>query len=100
MHTCTRAHAHVHTHMRTRMHAPTHPRTCTHTRARLKTGTVSCCRWDDVNETNARIVFDVFSRKLWQYERLYKGWWQKQIAEYRIGRQKNRRIVYRLKEGR
>lgn len=43
---------------------------------------------------SARTVFQLFSRKHWEWGKLYKGWWQRRIYDLRPTKQKNVRIVY------
>ena len=53
------------------------------------------CSWSDVTIERARAVHRAFSQKQWSFERLYIGWYQRQMYERRLGRIKGKRIHYR-----
>lgn len=53
-------------------------------------------RWDDVTPERARLVYEVFMKKQWDYSRLYKGYWQRRIFDLRHGHLKAKRIEYSL----
>ena len=42
----------------------------------------------------ARATFRLFAGMQWQWEKLYKGYWQRRIYELRPTKQKNVRVVY------
>ena len=56
------------------------------------------CSWDEVTHERAQYVYRTFAAKQWSYERLYLGWWQRQIYGHRPGLIKAKRIEYRVKD--
>ncbi|KAL4425791.1 hypothetical protein ABPG75_009807 [Micractinium tetrahymenae] len=53
-------------------------------------------RWEDATAGAARLVFEVFTRKQHQWEKLYKGFWQRRLAEHRAApyARRNVKITY------
>lgn len=54
-------------------------------------------RWEDITIEKAKIVFEAFLAKQWDFSRLYKGYWQRRIFDLRHGYLKAKKIEYMVK---